>query len=456
MREYTWTQSMPVEEAFDVVVAGGGPAGAAAAVCAARKGAKVVLLEATGCLGGMGTAGMVCAFDPMADGERALVGGFQREVLERLHDRGQTGPRVTRGFWSKCYHRWTPFRPEGLKRLLDDMAAEAGVAVRFFTRVVGADVEAAGRKVRGVVTHDIEGLRYLPGKTFIDATGDAVLADLAGVACRTNPAFMPATLCSLHAGIDWTRFPKAYQDQRDAIQKAVAEGAFTQPDRHIPGMSHIGKTLGYLNAGHVFKKDALKAVDRSEAMAWGRRLAEEFTDAYRKYVPGCEEMELVTTASLLGVRETRRIVGEYELNFADYTARRQFPDQIGVFNKFVDIHVRDCSDEEYARFEEEKDESGRLGAGECFGLPYGILVPKGSENLWVAGRCNSSDEKVHGSIRVMPAAGMMGQAAGTAAAQCLRTGETTATVDTKTLVETLRADEAYLPQAELSPTMTRS
>jgi hypothetical protein len=123
-----------------------------------------------------------------------------------------------------------------------------------------------------------------------------------------------------------------------------------------------------------------------------------------------------------------------------------FPDQIGVFNKFVDIHVRDCSDQEYERFQREMSETGRLGPGECFGLPYGIIVPKGWRNLWVAGRCSSSDVRVHGSIRVMPAAAMMGQAAGTAAVQAVRNASPAFGVDTEELVRTLSQQCAYLPQ----------
>jgi hypothetical protein len=136
------------------------------------------------------------------------------------------------------------------------------------------------------------------------------------------------------------------------------------------------------------------------------------------------------------------------LTLDDYIARRQFPDQIGVFNKFVDIHVRDCSDKEYERLRKEMSETGRLGPGECLGLPYGIIVPKGWRNLWVAGRCKSSDIRVHGSIRVMPAAAMMGQAAGTAAVQSLRTGRPAFSIATKELVRTLRQQGAYLPQDE--------
>jgi len=146
----------------------------------------------------------------------------------------------------------------------------------------------------------------------------------------------------------------------------------------------------------------------------------------------------------MGVRESRRIVGEYELVFDDYISRRQFPDQIGVFNKFVDIHVYDCSDEEWERFQNEKKVSGRLGPGECFGIPYGILVPKGWKNLWVAGRCASSDVKVHGAIRVMPSAGMMGEAAGAAAVQSARSGQPANGLDTDELTATLRKQGAIL------------
>jgi hypothetical protein len=166
-------------------------------------------------------------------------------------------------------------------------------------------------------------------------------------------------------------------------------------------------------------------------------------------------MEFVTTGSLLGVRESRRIVGEYEINYDDFTQRRSFPDQIAVYNKTVDIHVHDCSDEEWERYTKEFQTMDRLKAGEYYGLPYGILVPRGWENLWAAGRCNSSDVKVHGAIRDQPACFMMGQAAGTAAVQAIKTGEPACDLDTAKLVTTLRANGAYLPQAELSRRMTR-
>ena len=455
---YRFTREIPSEEGFDLVVAGGGPAGTAAAVCAARLGAKVLLAEATGCLGGMGTSGLVTAFDPMANGERMLVGGLMREIVTSMHKRGFLGPQVTEEYYGKRFHCWTPFRVEGYKLTLDELVTAAKVEVRFYTRVIEADADTAGHSLKGVILQNIEGLRYVRAKTFVDATGDAALSTLCGAPCREagrdTPNIMPPTLCSQIGGIDWARAKNA--NQQALIEKAIGEGHFTSKDRHVPGLFQVGETTGMLNAGHVFYMNAVKCRSLSDGMMRGRRLAQEFLAFYRKYVPGCEHAELVTTGSLMGVRESRRIVGEYEMTFDDYIARRQFPDQIAVFNKAVDIHVYDDSEAEYQRYLKEYTQTGRLKPGELYGIPYSILVPKGWRNLWVAGRCNSSDVRVHGSIRVQPAASMMGQAAGTAAVQSVVTGQPACDLDTSALVETLRRAGAYLPQDKLSREMTRA
>ena len=453
MSNYQLTRTMPTDSPYDIVVAGGGPAGCAAAICAARLGARVLLAEATGCLGGMGTSGLVTAFDPMADGERMLVGGYMRELVETLYARGFLAPHVTPDFWRRRYHCWTPFQPEGLKLLLDEWTAAAGVEVRFFTRVIDAEVDATDRRVSGVVLHNIEGYRYVPAAAFVDATGDAVLAAICGVECRAAginaPEPMPPTLCSLCSGIDWGRArptgdANCPADQQHYLEQAIAAGHFSHQDRHMPGMFQVGDKTAMLNTGHVFGMNALNCRSLSEGMMRGRQLAREYFEFFKKFVPGCEHLEQIATAALMGVRESRRIVGEYELTFDDYLARRKFPDQIGIFSKAVDIHVHDDSPEEYERFRHEFEQSGRLGPGESFGIPYRILVPKGWQNLWVAGRCNSSDVRVHGSIRVMPAAAMMGQAAGTAAVQAIRLGQSAVELDTQELTATLRRQGANI------------
>jgi len=260
---------------------------------------------------------------------------------------------------------------------------------------------------------------------------------------------MPPTLVSLCSGIDWGRMG----NQQAAVEKAIGDHFFKVPDRHLPGMAQTGHRVGELNAGHIFNLDALRCKSMTDGMMAGRRLAQEFVAFYRKYVPGCENLEHVTTAPLMGVRESRRVLGEYELNMEDYDARRQFPDQIAVYNYPIDMHPYNPTAQAFANMW--KDFQVRMKPGESVGLPYGMTVPKGWKNLWVAGRCASMDVKVHGAFRVQPAAVMMGQAAGTAAVQSIRTKRPAGEIDTQVLVATLRKAGAYLPQKSTSKTMTR-
>ncbi len=472
METFKLNRDIPIEADFDILVAGGGTAGSAAAICAARLGARVLLVEATGCLGGMGTSGLVSTFGPMGDGARTLVGGFTRELVETMHRRDFLAPGVTPDFWTSHYNRWIPFKAEGLKRLLDEFAVDAGVTVRFFTRLIDADVDRRGdgRKVRGAIISNVEGYKYIQAKCFIDATGDAVLADLCGAQCLVAghdwPNMSPASLCSLYGGVDWAdpAYGTDYQGldavkwktKKEYLQKAVDDGHFSQPDRHMPGMNKIGASVAQLNAGHLFGLNGLDIESLTEGMMAGRRMAVEYTEFFRKYVPGCAGIEHLATASLMGVRDTRRVVGEFELTYEDYNDQRQFHDQVAVYNRPMDNHPTNTSPEELERHVREMEGQGKLAEGQCLGIPYGILVPREWENLWVAGRCHSSDTRVHGSIRAQSASYMMGQAAATAAKQSLDTGQPACDLDTAMLVENLRAAGSYLPQKELSPQMTRS
>lgn len=442
-------RDIPSSQPYDLVVVGGGPAGTAAAIQAARMGLKVKLVEGSGCLGGMGTSALVSNWSNLGNGETMIVRGVVKEWLEALQSSGNLPPHITPAHWSTD-PIGIGFNAEALRRLLDDLCLQAGVELDFFTRLIDVDADPKEGKVRGVVLHNTEGYLYVPARCFIDATGDATLAHLSGAktlrAGTDTPKIMPPTLCANVVGVDFARFNR-HRDQQPAVEKAVKDGFFSQPDRHVPGLFRSGQHWGILNAGHLFDTDALDTRSLSNAMVKGRKLAEEYTEFLRQYLDGCEGAVNLGTAALLGVRESRRVIGEKMLDHGDYKARRHFSDQIGIYCKQVDIHVYDCSEAEYERYYNEFNDEDLLAPGESYGIPYGIIVPKGWKNLWAAGRCCCSDLKVNGAIRDQPACAIMGQAAGAAAALCISRGESASSLHTPTLISTLRDHGAYIPES---------
>jgi ribulose 1,5-bisphosphate synthetase/thiazole synthase len=448
-------RDIPVLHKYDLVVAGGGPGGVAAAISAARLGVKVLLVEALGCLGGTGTSGLVCSWTNMSDGNNMLVQGLFLEILTKMQEKNGLTRKGDPISWGSILHVSTGFNAETLKIILDDLCLDAGVDILFSTKVIDADIDAEKEIVRGVIIQHIEGYHYVPAKGFIDATGDASLANYCGVsvreAGRDTENIMPPTLCGLVSDYDWSD----YKYKQEMVLKGIADGFFSQKDRHVPGLFRCGENWGIMNSGHIFKMNALKVRSLSDGYIKGRKLVDEYTQFYRKYLTGAKNLKTLSTAALIGIRESRNIRGEYELNYSDLKSRRQFPDQIGLYCKVVDIHVYDTSDEQYERYITEFKERDIFQKGENYGLPYGMLVPKGWSNLWAAGRCISSDVKVQGSIRDQPGCYILGQAAGTAAVQSIKTGQPACKLNTSTLVATMRENGAFLPQKELSEEMTR-
>lgn len=446
-------------DGWDLVIAGGGPAGVTAALAAARQGLKVCLVEQTGALGGMGTNGFVSSWYCLGNNVESMVGGLAREIPVRLYESGGVEPGRTPDEWLVT-KRGFGFDPEILKSMLDAMCSEEGVAVFFGNKVVDVLNGGESGRLDGLIVCGPEGLRVLRASAFIDATGHGTITRMAGLPVRRaghdTERIMAPTLCARVVGVDHERFDRR-RDQQPAVDRAVEDGFFSQPDRHVPGLFRTGEDSAIMNAGHLFNTDALDTRSLSKAYVRGRRLAHEYTRFFRERVPGCEHIKLAATANLLGVRESGRVLGEYELSWEDFRNRRKFPDQIGIYCKQVDIHVYDTSPEEYARFRAEfwEDGDAKPADGEYYGIPYGVLVPKGSANLWAAGRCVSTDPMVNGSLRDQPGCMLLGQAAGTAAAQHVQSGKPATALDTAELVNTLRRHGAKLPQEELKRKMTR-
>lgn len=433
--EISYNRELKVRYEPDILVVGGGPAGVAAAVAASRQGASVRLVEAHSCLGGMGTAGMVPAFMQFTDGVNFLAGGIGREILDRLRAAGGTVPPEGSGI-----------RAEVLKRVYDNLLEDADIPFTFHTQLI--DVCADTGHVREAVCAGKSGLFAIRAKVFVDCSGDGDLAALAGASYEkgdTNGAMMPGTLCSLWGGIDWPKVRESgLGTGNKRIEEAFRDGIFSLEDRHLPGMWRVGASLGGGNIGHTFDLDGTDEESLTRAYLWGRQSLQEYERYYKNYLKGFEKMELVVTGSLLGVRETRRIIGDYILNIDDFRDLSCFEDEIGRYSYPIDIHIAKPDKDSYDDFLKEFT-TMRLGKGESYGIPYRILTPKGLDNTLVAGRCVSTDRSMQASIRVMPGCYITGQAAGVAAALAAKAGTDTRVVAPRDVQKALKDLGAYLP-----------
>ena len=438
-----YRKELPVRHHVDVFVAGGGPAGVAAAVAAARQGARVFMAEGHSCFGGLGTAGMVPLFMQFTDGVNFLAGGIGGEIRERLISVGGVSPDDDPGHPLGIVH----IRGEVLKRMYDDLVQSAGLDFTFQTNVIDA-VVSTGR-IRHAVCSAKSGLYAVEAKTFVDATGDGDLAVMAGAPFEKGDdegGLMGGTLCSVWAGIDWDRVKKSKTRQDSRLDDAFRDGIFTFEDRHLPGIFRTGRTLGGGNIGHTYGVDGSDESSVTRGLIWGRKLALEYERYYKEYLQGFEDMELSSTGSLLGIRESRRIIGDYVLGLSDFHERAVFDDEIGRYAYPVDIHESDTRRESYSQFAKEFREL-RYGKGESYGIPFRSLIPRNVENLLVSGRCISSDRYIQSSVRVMPGCYITGQAAGTAAALAAAGGGEVRRIDGEDLRQRLKSMGAYLPNA---------
>ena len=442
----TFQRDIPVRHEVDVFVAGGGPAGVAAAAAAARQGRSVFLAEGHSCLGGMGTAALVPAFMPFGDGVNFCAGGVGEEILDRLAAAGGTGPGKLDA--KVRLARSVPIDAEVLKRVYDELLGEAGAAFAFHTVLI--DVLAEGGRLAAAVCAGKSGLFAVRAKVYVDGTGDGDLAAWGGAPFEKGDdsgEMMPGTLCSLWANVDWETVRAGDLGAgAGRIDDAARDGVFTCPDRHLPGMWRVGQDVGGGNIGHTFGVDGTDERSLTEALVRGRKLVLEYERYYKEYLQGFEKMTLVATGSLLGLRETRRIMGDYVLCLEDFKSRAVFDDEIGRYSYPVDIHPARPDKESFDKFMDEW-QNLRYGAGENYGIPYRALLPQKLSNVLVAGRCVSADRFLQGSIRTMPGCYITGQAAGVAAALAIENDTDPRGVDVKALQGRLKSVGAFLPNA---------
>lgn len=416
---------IPVTNRVDVLVAGGGPAGIGAAIAAARRGCRTMLIEQAGDVGGVATTGM------MSHWTGETRGGLYEEILDRSRDDGRAGDRQT-------------INPEKLKNVLLKMLEEEKVLVRTYT--FASDVIMEADRIRGVLLESKSGREAVMAGTVIDCTGDGDLAARAGAPFykgrEEDGQMQPMTLMFKVAGVDDEKaiFPGSFETNlpvRDGMVQDLAREKLPAPAGHvllyrstIPGVATVNMT-NYTGA------DGTSAEDLARAHRGCRMQMDAVVDFLRQYVPGYEACFVVSSASIIGVRETRHFIGESTITREDVENAVQHEDwavRDAHFN--FDVHNLTGSG---------LDETGcqaKFVQKKGYTIPYGCLVPKKVEGLLLAGRDICGTHMAHSSYRVMPICVKLGEAAGTAAAICTDRGICPRQVDVSQLQELLSGSPA--------------
>ena len=441
METIRFSQEIPIAHRVGVCVVGAGPAGCAAATVAAEQGADVLLVESGTMCGGMSTAGRVPAFMPWSDGVRVLCEGYGRRILQTLKEAGRRYD----------FDGGSAIHGEYLKLVYERFLEESGARLLYYSRL--AAVRAEEGRIRQAVFAAPGGMFAVEAQVFIDATGDGSLAAWAGAPFEKGDAqghVMPSTLCSVWTGFDWEAYCKggifSHNDDRmpALLEEAFRSGLLPQEDYHHTGVFRISPHCAVGNFSHVFDIDATDEASLTEGLRQSRKLLACYETFYRTRIPGFSQAEIIDSGSLLGVRESRRILGDYVLNREDYDARRSFDDEIGRYNFPADVHPPRPGKEELLAHKK-LFRSSACGKGESYGIPYRILLPRGLSNVLTCGRCVSTDRHVHASLRVIPGAYITGQAAGMAASLCLQRSCTPRDLP-GTEVRAALADAHALPQ----------
>lgn len=399
MKYLSVQKNVPLVKKVDVLIAGGGPAGLAAAIVSARNGVETLLVEQLNCLGGMATGGLVGPFMSTA-GEK---GGIYRELRNLLEkNEGAEG----RAFDVECF-----------KYFAQVMCEEAGVKILLHSFICDVVREKDG--VKTVIVANKSGLQALSAEVIIDATGDGDIAFFAGAEYEKGDRegnCQPTTMMFHIRGFDESIIPPA-EEIKKKVELARSRGEITLPDYVNYIWGDKGSTIRRgeisLNLDMTEGLDGTDPEVLTQAEIEGRKSVWECLSFIRQYIPGAEKVYISKTPFLHGIRETRRILGEYILSEEDVLKARKFKDGIAKGSFFIDIHGPHLQDKGWIK-------SYSVPEGDWYEIPYRCLLVRDTDNLLVTGRCLSSDRKANASLRIQPTCMATGQAAGTAGAMAVK------------------------------------
>ncbi len=404
---------------YDVIVLGGGFAGIGAAIGAAREGAKVLIIEKSNNFGGTAANCLVIPFMRYytnINGERVdLSRGIFAEIVTELEKRNAIENRR--------------FMEEDLKLILNRMVLKEKIDVLFHANIF--DVKREGDKILSVSVATRGGVLEFEGDYFIDATGDAQAAFLAGIPCRVgreeDGLCQPMTLSFRVANVDTDKFNASKEHFQKKYKEYLEAGKFINPRENILIFNTPIKNVVHFNTTRIVKKNPVDPFDLTQAELEAREQVYEVYEFLKEHADGLENSYISMTASEIGVRESRMIEGEYTVTGDDFRNCVKFDDAIAAGNYDIDIHNPEGSGTYIYRFAD----------GQYYTIPYRALIPKGVTNMLVAGRCISSDHTAQAAYRIMPIVCCIGESAGIAAAIAHKNSSDVRDVDIKQLQSTI-------------------
>ena len=435
-------RSTPILGEYDVVVLGGGPAGIVAAAAAGRTGRSTLLIERYGFLGGAATAAGVtnfCGLHANVHGEhKRVVHGLASEFIDRI-DRlgGLNAPHLSLAGKIMAQAYDTP----AYKVAADEFLAASGVRILFHAFGVGM-AKRSEREIDAVLIESKSGRHAIRARMFIDCSGDGDLSAWAGAPYEIGDGagnmLYPSTHFRINgvdpvkAGRAWEVIPKLMEEAAKRGRQFPRKGALVRPQKNPlewrANVTQIKNADGTAVSG-------IDVQQLSDGEIQGRRQSWDVFEFIKEATPGFENAYIVDIAPQIGIRETRRVVGEYMVSESDILGCASFSDSIGVNGWPVEAHVPGSVVLKFPPIPESR------GFNQ---LPYRMIVPKGLDNLFVAGRCASMTHDGQSSARVSGPCFVMGQAAGTAADLALRAGVSPAQIDVAALQQRLVADGAWL------------